>query len=136
MINAENAALKAPKFSKPNDRALQALFDDILDEISTTTNGKESKKNSESDELLSPLTKLLSFGSKKKKLQSVSGSLNDINMNNAKSSKFVQGGPKSSTPRRTSMPQTPLGHQVSKNVISVEMADVPTWTESSPLHLK
>jgi hypothetical protein len=141
VVNGENAALIAPKFSEPNDRARQALFDDILDEISAT-NGKESKKNSES-ELFSPLTKLL-FGSKKKKLQSVGGSLNDINMNNVKSSKFVQGGPKSSTlpnpppnpktSRRASIPRTPFEHQISNNRISsVKMADVPTWTESSPL---
>ena len=33
VVNGENAALKAPKFSKPNDKAHHAIFDDIVEEF-------------------------------------------------------------------------------------------------------
>lgn len=47
MINAENAALKAPKFAKPNDRARHALFDSILEEFTATPKSEKTEKSSE-----------------------------------------------------------------------------------------
>ena len=47
MINAENAALKAPKFAKPNDRARHALFDSILEEFTATPKAEKTEKSSE-----------------------------------------------------------------------------------------
>lgn len=34
MCNGESAALKAPKFSKPNDRAFDSMFDNAIDDFS------------------------------------------------------------------------------------------------------
>ncbi len=47
MINAENAALKAPKFAKPNDRARHAIFDDIIEEFTAYTKADKTEKSSE-----------------------------------------------------------------------------------------
>ncbi|KAJ3301079.1 Rap1 GTPase-activating protein 2 [Kappamyces sp. JEL0829] len=109
LVNAENAALKAPKFSKPNDRAHHALFDDIVEEV-TSAGRKDSKKSSDSpDPPLSPLARMFSFTSSKKALKKEvnSGSLNELNLNGAKSSKFVRDGPKSPLSKpETATPRT------------------------------
>jgi hypothetical protein len=48
VVNAESAALKAPKFAKPNERAFDTIFQDIVEEFTKPqrkpSKGKESTK--------------------------------------------------------------------------------------------
>jgi hypothetical protein len=65
--------LKAPKFSKPNERAYFALFDDIVEEFTSPTRSKSTKSSQSVPtspvEPSSPLARI--FGSIKKARPSV-----------------------------------------------------------------
>lgn len=88
LVNAENASLKSPKFSKPNDRAHHALFDDILEEFCTASR-KASKSSINDDPPLSPIGKMFSIGKKRSARQSVNGSLNELSTS-ATSPRFLK----------------------------------------------
>ncbi|KAJ3271834.1 Rap/ran-GAP protein [Terramyces sp. JEL0728] len=60
LINGENSALKAPKFSKPNERAHHALFDDIVEEFlqpARVPSSKSDRKKVAKSMILSPTDK-------------------------------------------------------------------------------
>ncbi len=103
MVNGENAALKAPKFSKPNERAQHALFDDFIDEFS----GK--KKNEE--EVSSPLMKIFSSLNKKRSSKTTkNGSLNELRSEEKPSSplgKFAQSPNRDSPAKESPSKMTP-----------------------------
>lgn len=80
MVNAENASLKAPKFSKPNDRAHHALFDDMMEEFGS----KNKKSLVDSDTPISPIRKMFSAHmSIGKKSRNMHGSLNELSTEKA-----------------------------------------------------
>ncbi|KAJ2996016.1 Signal-induced proliferation-associated 1-like protein 2 [Globomyces sp. JEL0801] len=56
LINGENAAFKAPKFSKPNERAHHAFFDEIVEENSSTSRklSQKDRKSLARSMILSP----------------------------------------------------------------------------------
>lgn len=96
LVNSENASLKAPKFSKPNDRAHHALFDDIIEEFSGSNSARKISRKS-TDELapVSPIARLfsshLSVGRKKASRQSINGSMSDLKSDGqAQSPRFLR----------------------------------------------
>ena len=66
MVNAENAGLKAPRFSKPNEKARRAMFESVLEDLAASKGDKGSDGNLKSK----ITTNLLK--------NSGSGSLNDL----------------------------------------------------------
>ena len=103
MINAENAALKAPKFSKPNDRARHALFDSILEEFSYKEKASSSRLTIEREEVQTtqnenePGSIIRMFSTKcpsktKKKFLGFSGSMNDLSKDSNTSAAGARSG--------------------------------------------
>lgn len=120
VVNAENSSLKAPKFSKPNDRAHHALFDDLLEEFGSK--GKKSQSDDESP--ASPLRKMfsnhLSIG--KKGRSNLNGSLNDLSSGSptfSKNSSPISLGPSTKfqtgpgTSSSAESPRTPFKPEIS-----------------------
>lgn len=62
VINAENAALKSPKFSKPNDRARHAIYDSIIEEFSEAVT-KEDKTIDSAEKPIRTRLRIFSTGS-------------------------------------------------------------------------
>lgn len=67
-MNAEHAGLKAPRFSKPNEKARRALFDSVMEDLVSNKGARASDAN---------MTKYLT-NVKKSKYAEGSGSLNDL----------------------------------------------------------
>lgn len=159
VVNGENAAMKAPKFSKPHERTFLALFDDISEEFGQNeTSRKSSKKSTNAEESTSPIRKIfgghMSFNNRTQARKTFDGSMNDLNRpsivaNDSQSPKFLKdgigakgssasgnsleklnGGRASTAPARTGSPQ-PLA-VVPPSPISQQKLGIPTPLSPSP----